>query len=86
MTECLRDSDTTSQGLAVVVIHSASGLSDTDAGSKSDPFVILEWSKLGKAMSVVANIFHVARRILDGGNLLIRHVNAATPRASFVMS
>lgn len=46
------DLNTESQGVAVVVIHSASGLSDTDHGSKSDPFVLLTWSKLGKIMHV----------------------------------
>lgn len=46
------DLNTEAQGAVALIIHSASGLSNTDHGSKSDPFVIVTWSKLGKTLSV----------------------------------
>jgi len=44
------DMNTEAQGALAIVIHSATGLADTDHGSKSDPFVIVSWAKLGKTL------------------------------------
>lgn len=44
------DLDTESRGVVVIVIHSARDLYDTDAFSKSDPYVAVTFSKLGKTL------------------------------------
>jgi hypothetical protein len=44
------DLNTHNIGLAVIVIHSAEGISNTDTVSKSDPFVVITWAKLGKVL------------------------------------